>query len=105
MRPEAAFASCGQRAINRRGDIAAQSHRHAANADRQWVTPHQYALMQRLDCHPWFKTQRAQTMTLLIGQGFPINRPNDGDLVQRKMIKLHGRYLQPIRNNINRDLY
>jgi hypothetical protein len=61
--------------------------------------------MQRLDCHPWFKTQRAQTMPLVIGQGFPINRPNDGDLVQRKMIELHRRYLQPIRNNINRDLF
>lgn len=44
-------------------------------------------------------------MPLVIGQAFPINGPNDGDLVQRKVIKLHGRYLQPIRNNINRDLY
>jgi hypothetical protein len=105
MRPEAAFASCGQRAIYRGGDIATQSHRHAANADRQWVTPYQYALMQRLYCHAGFETQRAQTMPLLIGQGFPINGSNNGDLVQRKMIKLHDRYLQPIRNNINSDLY
>jgi hypothetical protein len=105
MRPEAAFASCGQGAINCGCDIAAQSDRHAANANRQWVTPHQYALMQRLYCHPGFETQRPQTMPLLIGQRFPINGPNDGDLVQRKMIKLHGRYLQPIRNNINSDLH
>jgi hypothetical protein len=40
----------------------------------------------------------------LIRQGVPINGLNDGDLVQRKMIKLHACYLQPIRNNINRDL-
>jgi hypothetical protein len=60
--------------------------------------------MQRLYCHPGLETQRAQTVPLLIGQGFPINGPNDGDLIQRKMVELHGRYLQPIRNNINSDL-
>jgi len=43
-------------------------------------------------------------MPFVIGQGFPINGPNDGDLIQWKMVKLHNCYLQKIRNNIKSDL-
>ena len=43
-------------------------------------------------------------MPFLIGQNIPIDGPNNRSAVQWKMVKLHGAYLQPIRNNINSDL-
>jgi hypothetical protein len=42
-------------------------------------------------------------MPFLIRQIIPMDGPNDRHAVEWEVIKLHARYLQPIRNNINRD--
>ena len=60
--------------------------------------------MQCLNDDAGFKPERAQAMPFLIGQGIPMNGPDNRPAVKWKVIKLHARYLQPIRNNINSDL-
>ena len=58
--------------------------------------------MQRLNNHAFIQPERTQPVAFRIGHRGPIDAGHTPFLAQRKLVKLHTRYLQPIRNNIKR---
>ena len=59
--------------------------------------------MQRLDANTFLKPERTEAVAFAGWHCGPIYRADDGGCIQGKLVELHAAYLQPIRNNINRD--